>query len=78
LSGRGSLAGKIWQAPIQQALNHHCIPMLAANTEIEVSSLGYEAELIGSAALVMEKYELSISAETTIIDRETMFEPISN
>ena len=26
LSGRGSTAGKIWQAPIQQALNEHCIP----------------------------------------------------
>ncbi len=35
LSGRGSSAGKIWQAPIQQALNEHCIPRLAQNTEIE-------------------------------------------
>lgn len=54
LSGRGALAGKVWQAPIQQALNEHCIPRLAANTTIEISTLGYEAELIGSAALVME------------------------
>jgi len=59
LSGRGSLAGKIWKAPIQQALNEHCIPRLAANTEVELSSLGYDAELIGSAALVMENYEKS-------------------
>ncbi len=57
LSGRGSLAGKIWEAPIQHALNEHCIPRLAANTDIEISSLGYEAELIGAAALVMENYE---------------------
>ena len=54
LSGRGALAGKVWQPPIQQALNEHCIPRLAANTVIEISTLGYEAELIGSAALVME------------------------
>ncbi len=54
LSGRGALAGKVWQAPIQHALNEHCIPRLAANTTVEVSTLGYDAELIGSAALVME------------------------
>lgn len=57
LSGRGASAGKIWQAPIQQALNEHCIPRLSVNTEIALSGLGYEAELIGSAALVMEKYD---------------------
>ncbi len=57
LSGRGSSAGKIWQAPIQQALNEHCIPRLSLNTEIKVSALGYNAELTGAAALVMENYE---------------------
>ena len=61
LSGRGSLAGKLWQAPIQQALNEHCIPRLAANTDIEISKLGHEAELIGAAALVMENYEKDIN-----------------
>ncbi|MFT3700795.1 MAG: ROK family protein [Agriterribacter sp.] len=60
LSGRGSVAGKILQAPIQQALNEHCIPRLAANTEIVVSEIGHEAQLIGSSALVMEKYEKGI------------------
>lgn len=54
LSGRGTLAGKVWQAPIQQALNEYCIPRLAANTTVAISTLGYQAELIGSAALVME------------------------
>ncbi|HVU97960.1 MAG TPA: ROK family protein [Puia sp.] len=54
LSGRGATAGKIWQAPIQQALNEHCIPRLAANTQIEISTLGNDAELIGAAALVVE------------------------
>jgi predicted NBD/HSP70 family sugar kinase len=57
LSGRGSSAGKIWQAPIQQALNEHCIPRLSVNMEIEISALGYKAELTGAAALVMENYE---------------------
>jgi predicted NBD/HSP70 family sugar kinase len=57
LGGRGALAGKIWQTPIQQALNEHCIPRLAINTGIEVSTLGYDAELVGAAALVMDNYE---------------------
>jgi len=57
LSGRGSIAGKIWNAPMQQAINEHCIPRLAANTSIEISNLGYTAELIGAAALVMENFE---------------------
>ena len=57
LSGRGSMAGKIWQAPIQQALNEYCIPRLAHNATIEVSDLGFKAELIGAATLVMENYE---------------------
>ncbi|MDO6430203.1 ROK family transcriptional regulator [Flavitalea sp. BT771] len=56
LSGRGSTAGKIWLAPIQQALNEHCIPRLASGTEVALSALGYSAEIIGAAALVMENY----------------------
>jgi predicted NBD/HSP70 family sugar kinase len=63
LSGRGSSAGKIWQAPIQQALNEHCIPRLATNTTIEMSSLGYNAELIGAAALVMDNYKNEITGK---------------
>ena len=57
LSGRGSVAGKLWLTPIQQAVNEHCIPKIAKDTEIEISSLGYQAELIGAAALVMEHYD---------------------
>jgi len=63
LSGRGSQAGRIWLPPIQQALNDHCIPRLFENTEIRLSKLGHEAELIGAAALVMERCEdLKLSA----------------
>lgn len=57
LSGRGASAGRVWQAPIQQAINEHCIPRLAEKTSIEISSLGHHAELIGAAALVMEHFE---------------------
>ncbi len=57
LSGKGSLAGKIWKAPIQQAINELCIPRLAASTDVEVSAIGHEAGLVGSAALVMENYK---------------------
>ena len=60
LSGRGAAAGKIWQAPIQQSINEHCIPRIAANTTIELSTLGHQAELIGAAALVMENFEKEI------------------
>jgi predicted NBD/HSP70 family sugar kinase len=56
LSGRGASPGIIWQTPIQQALNEHCIPRLAASTSIEISNLGYNAEIIGAAALVMENH----------------------
>jgi hypothetical protein len=57
LSGRGSVAGKLWLTPIQQAVNEHCIPKIAEDTKIELSSLGYQAELIGAASLVMEHYD---------------------
>ncbi len=57
LSGRGALVGKILMAPIQQALNKYCIPRLISNTEILISDLGFNAELIGSAVLVMENFD---------------------
>ncbi|RYF45205.1 MAG: ROK family protein, partial [Chitinophagaceae bacterium] len=66
LSGRGSLVGKILAAPIQQALNEHCIPRLAANTVIRVSNLGMDAQLLGGAALVMEYFALE---DSTTLDK---------
>ncbi len=66
LSGRGSVAGKILQAPIQQALNEHCIPRLAANTEIMISDIGTNAQLIGSSALVIEKYDKAMPVKKKI------------
>lgn len=57
VSGRGALAGNMLLPPIQQAVNHYCIPRLAAYTEVLVSSFGNNAELIGAAALVIENYD---------------------
>jgi len=78
LSGRGSGAGKIWQAPIQQALNEHCIPRLAAATEIVISDLGIDAELIGSAALVMENFEQTFTHEVLANESVEDMEQIVN
>jgi len=73
VSGRGSFAGKIWSAPIQQAINEHCIPRLAANTSIEISTLGYTAELIGAAALVMENYEKHPALKTRLSEKKLAY-----
>lgn len=56
LSGRGAAAGKLWLAPIQQAINEHCIPKIAEDTQVKISILGQSADLTGTAALVMENY----------------------
>lgn len=65
LSGRGAQAGKLWLAPIQQAINEHCIPKIAENTEIRISTLGHQAELFGAAALVMDNLDkLNYSYQT--------------
>jgi predicted NBD/HSP70 family sugar kinase len=70
LSGRGSRAGKIWQAPIQQALNEYCIPRLAQQTRVQISELGFETELIGAAALVMENLEYFDISKLEVTDFE--------
>ncbi|MBO9620416.1 MAG: ROK family protein [Niabella sp.] len=54
LSGRGAQAGRLWQAPVLQAVNDHCIPRLVGNTLVKMSTLGHRAELVGAAALVLE------------------------
>ncbi|MBL4675750.1 MAG: ROK family protein [Mucilaginibacter sp.] len=57
LSGRGAKVGKLLMAPIQQALHKYCIPRLSSGTELLISSLGFDAELIGAAVLVMENFD---------------------
>ena len=56
LSGKGSIVGKLWLSPIQQAINEHCIPMLTHHTELIISNLNTKAQLIGGAALVVENF----------------------
>ena len=57
LSGRGAATGKLLLPPVQHAINEFCIPKLVEHTTVVVSSLGYEAELLGAASLVIEKSE---------------------
>jgi len=57
LSGRGAAAGKLWLAPIQQAINEHCIPKIAEDINLVISSFRENGDLIGAAALVMENYD---------------------
>jgi len=63
LSGRGAKVAKILMAPIQQALHKYCIPRLAGGTELLVSELGFDAELIGAAVLVMENFDKNKKAK---------------
>jgi predicted NBD/HSP70 family sugar kinase len=58
LSGRGAAAGKLWLAPIQQAINEHCIPKIAEDTRVEISNFREKVDIIGAAALVMENYDV--------------------
>lgn len=60
LSGRGARAGKILLAPIQQALHKYCIPRLAESTQLLISNLGFDAELIGAAVLMMENFDKEV------------------
>jgi predicted NBD/HSP70 family sugar kinase len=71
LSGRGSTAGQVWNAPIQQALNEHCIERLFKNTRIVISTLGISAEQIGAAALVMENFEY-LQVDKTIVGSQKL------
>ncbi|WP_236973922.1 ROK family protein [Membranihabitans maritimus] len=56
LSGIGAQVGRLWEAPMQQAINEHCIPKLSENTQLVVSDLKDRAALIGAASLVMDNY----------------------
>ncbi len=59
LGGRGAIAGKILMAPVQHAINEFCIPRLAEQTTIAVSSLTTSSELLGASILVMENCEFN-------------------
>jgi predicted NBD/HSP70 family sugar kinase len=63
LSGRGAAAGNMWKAPIQQALNEHCIPRMAEKTRLEISGFWKVAEIFGAASLVMEHFNTVVTAK---------------
>ena len=54
LSGRGARAGKMLLPAIQQAINEFCIPLIADQTTIVLSTLANNAELLAAASLVVE------------------------
>lgn len=54
LNGRCVKVANLMLDPIHQALKKYCIPRLYTDTEIVISSVGFEAELIGASILVME------------------------
>ncbi|MFS2186909.1 ROK family protein [Mucilaginibacter sp. Mucisp84] len=63
LSGKGSVIGKLWLSPIQQAMNEHCIPHLTTYTQLAVSNLGNNAQLLGGVTTVIENlYKLNPQA----------------
>ncbi len=68
LSGKGSIVGKLWLAPIQQAINEHCIPMLTQHTEFIISNLNTRAQLIGGAALVVENFGKKLEDKLAAIE----------
>jgi glucokinase-like ROK family protein len=68
LSGRGARAGKILLAPIQQALHKYCIPRLAESTQLLISNLGFDAELIGSAVLMMENFDKEVKTVAGVLN----------
>lgn len=63
LSGRGAKVGRILLAPIQHALHKYCIPRLARGTELLISDLGFDAELVGAAVLVMENFDKEVKGQ---------------
>jgi predicted NBD/HSP70 family sugar kinase len=68
LSGKGSVVGKLWLAPIQQAINEHCIPMLTNFTEFKISNLNTNAQLIGGAALVVENFGKNLEEKLLAVE----------
>ena len=78
LSGRGALVGKILLAPIQQALNKYCIPRLASSTELLISDLVFNAELIGTAVLVMDNFDKEIKNNSITPNHSSMEKTTKN
>jgi len=78
LSGRGAMVGKILMAPIQQAFNKYCIPRLVSSTEVLISDLGFNAELIGAAVLVMQNFDKENKTQLITTKEATMEKATKN
>lgn len=69
LSGKGSVVGKLWLSPIQQAINEDCIPLLTNFTEIKISELKTKAQMIGGAALIIENFGKALHDKLIAIEK---------
>jgi predicted NBD/HSP70 family sugar kinase len=69
-SGKASVIGRLWMAPIQQAINEHCIPRLAAYTELVISNLNSKAQLIGGGVLVVESIGKMLGDKIEALNKE--------
>ncbi|MDM1295010.1 ROK family protein [Sphingobacterium sp. N143] len=56
VSGRGAELGRILNPQIQIAINEFCIPEIAKTTHIQMSALNKQAQIKGTAAIVVENY----------------------
>lgn len=54
LGGRVAEANQYLLTPIQQSLNHYCMPRLREQVEITVSELGPNANILGAVAIAIE------------------------
>ena len=72
LSGKASVVGNLWMAPIQQAINEHCIPRLTRLTDFYVSDLSTRAQLIGGAALMVENFGKKLERKLTAMKELTV------
>ena len=67
LSGRGARAGKMLLPAIQQAINEFCIPRIADQTTIALSTLADNAELLAAASLVVENSQFDENSVKTFV-----------
>lgn len=61
ISGRGAKAGKILMPQIQIAINEFCIPRLAKETKLQISTFNKKTQSIGTNAMVIEHYIENLS-----------------
>lgn len=58
LSGLGAKIGQLWLPSVQMGINEFCIPRIAQQTQIKISEIYEEAQLLAAASLVIEHLSL--------------------